>query len=72
MTRRLVYSTASSPREDGIMSVPNMVGHDLWLSMGRVNENKCASLWRVLALDKIEALKEPKQHRGCTMDSVEV
>jgi hypothetical protein len=72
MTRHLVYSTVGSPREDGIISVPNMVGHDLWFSMVRVNGNKSASVWRVLALDKIETLKEPEQHSGCTMGTVEV
>jgi hypothetical protein len=35
-------------------------------------EIKSAAVWRILALGKVEALKEPKQHQGCTMDSVEV
>jgi hypothetical protein len=33
---------------------------------------KRASVWRFLALDNVEALKEPEQNWGRTMDTVEM
>jgi hypothetical protein len=35
-------------------------------------EIKKVSVWRVLVLAKVKALKEPKQQWGCTMAPVEV
>lgn len=38
-----------------------------WVEWMGIRVLDAGVLWRVLAVDKIEAHKEPKQHRGCTM-----
>jgi hypothetical protein len=71
----LGYPAASSPKEDGIISVPHLVGHrsmtfgSAWVESKEITR---ASIWRVLALAKAEALKRPEQHWRHTMDQVEV
>jgi hypothetical protein len=68
----LRYSIASSLRED-IMLVPTMVGYGsvtfdfTWVESVDL---KRPSVRRVLALAKVEALKEHEQHWGHVIDSV--
>jgi hypothetical protein len=71
---RLRYSAASNPREE-IMSVPNLVGHgSVILGSTGVEpiDLKRASVCRILALAKAEALKESEQQWGRTVEPLEV
>lgn len=61
----LVYPALNSPREDGIVSVPNLIGHRSMTS-GSVEaepiEIKRIPVLRGLILSKVEALKNLEQH----------
>jgi hypothetical protein len=56
------------------MSVTHLVGHGsvtfgfVWVEP---TDTERASIWRVLALAKVKALKASEQHWGCTMDPTE-
>jgi hypothetical protein len=59
--------------QEDIISLPNLTGHRLnifvaaWLELMDI---KRASIWKALALAKVEVLKEPKQLWDHTVDPV--
>jgi hypothetical protein len=63
--RWLGQPTARRPREEDIMSMPNLVGYgsitfdSAWVELMNINR---ASIWRVLVLATVKILKNPGQH----------
>jgi hypothetical protein len=71
----LGYPDASRPREQDIISVPEIVGHgcvnfgSTWVEPMDIMR---VPIWSFVALSKVEALRELKQLQGHTMDLIEV
>jgi hypothetical protein len=71
MMGHLRYSTATSLRKDGIMSVSSLVGYgsmtlvSAWIEL---TGTKRVSVWKILSLAIVEALRDSEQHWGCTVN----
>jgi hypothetical protein len=60
---KIIIPDASNPTENGIMQMPNLVGHESVIFGSAWEEPmaiKRATMWRVSVLAKVEALKAPK------------
>jgi hypothetical protein len=71
MTQTSWYALLPAAQEKRALSVPNLTGHSLkvfvaaWIELMDI---KGPSIWKALALGKVEALKEPKQLWDHTVD----
>jgi hypothetical protein len=71
----IIIPAASSPKENDIMQMPNLVGHESMicgLALEEPMEIKRTTMCRVFVLAKVEARKEPEKQWACTVDTVEV